>query len=454
MGEAYERLKVLISLGFEPDRLHVLKALCLISCYSATPSSQHGSGLGGQSHWMDLAVRQMLQMGLHRRAMYADGVARNQAEAGRLLRIFWFLHVTCIRRPYSLLEDYDVPLPSLDDFDIKSTADRLQAQVFIEMTKLHIIIAHVTAHQRQHKNSQHQQTQHRRLTAEQQVDTIITELCAWIRGLPSELHLFRSSSDTTPQQPQRRADYSRPVSEMMILYFVAITYVEKIRPSHCSRSRVRTTEPHSFTLIALLASSCAVALYDEMLCRDEAKFLPWQTGYCCLAVAVPLIYGSQVQLSETGDSLKAQKQQRSRELDTVRSVIQDIKPTYTHADMVVQMITKLQTSVDTGQNGDVGATREAEALNLGAPRALVREMFPFPTDMCANMRLLNAAEVETLSPLLPSIAPDSVVGDEGYDAGNQWEIPLDDGLWDFSLTDLYGVDFGSMFGSYGDVFIS
>ena len=84
--EMYEMSKMLIYMNHEPDRVQNLKAICLISVYSATPSNS--VGLDGPWHWIGVATRQLMQMGLNREAAYA-----NRPDAKCLRRIFWHLHV-------------------------------------------------------------------------------------------------------------------------------------------------------------------------------------------------------------------------------------------------------------------------------------------------------------------------------------------------------------------------
>lgn len=85
-GSQYEKVKTLIHIGFEPDQLTVLKALCLLSCWS--PSSPYIVTLDGPWHWTGVASRMALQLGLQKQSTYV-----NRENAGCLRRIFWHLQV-------------------------------------------------------------------------------------------------------------------------------------------------------------------------------------------------------------------------------------------------------------------------------------------------------------------------------------------------------------------------
>ncbi len=84
--EMYDMSKTLVYMNHEPGRVQNLKAMCLLSVYSATPSN--AVSLDGPWHWIGLAMRQLMQMGLNRDTAYA-----NRPDARCLRRIFWYLHV-------------------------------------------------------------------------------------------------------------------------------------------------------------------------------------------------------------------------------------------------------------------------------------------------------------------------------------------------------------------------
>lgn len=82
----YEKVKTLIYLNFEDDTLALLKTLCLMTCYSAVSTDQ--VTFDGPWHWLGMAIRMALQIGLHQSSTY-----ERHANPGCLRRIFWQLVV-------------------------------------------------------------------------------------------------------------------------------------------------------------------------------------------------------------------------------------------------------------------------------------------------------------------------------------------------------------------------
>lgn len=90
----YEKVKTLIYLNFEDDTLALLKTLCLMTCYSVLSTDQ--VTFDGPWHWLGMAIRLALQMGLHHSSTYD-----RHANPGCLRRIFWQL-VVRTHRPTKL----------------------------------------------------------------------------------------------------------------------------------------------------------------------------------------------------------------------------------------------------------------------------------------------------------------------------------------------------------------
>lgn len=84
--ELYEKVKVLIAVNHEQDCVTTLKALCLLSCWSGKASNP--ISLDDPWHWIGVAARLILQMGLHREQTYAK-----LPNKGCLRRLFWQVHV-------------------------------------------------------------------------------------------------------------------------------------------------------------------------------------------------------------------------------------------------------------------------------------------------------------------------------------------------------------------------
>jgi hypothetical protein len=83
----YVKVKTLLNANHEKDSLLVLKALCLISLWNVTPPIVVTFDCAW--HWLGVAIRMAVQMGLHREATYV-----RIADQGSARRVAWFLYVS------------------------------------------------------------------------------------------------------------------------------------------------------------------------------------------------------------------------------------------------------------------------------------------------------------------------------------------------------------------------
>lgn len=88
----YVRAKTLLSVSYERDHLTVLKALCLISCWNVTPATMVTQD--GAWHWIGIAIRLALQMGIHK-----DATCSQFANPGVARRMAWYLYVRSKDQP-------------------------------------------------------------------------------------------------------------------------------------------------------------------------------------------------------------------------------------------------------------------------------------------------------------------------------------------------------------------
>jgi len=383
----YEKTKILISINYEHDQVKTLQTLCLLTCWHGNSSDP--VSLDGPWHWIGVALRLMLQLGLHRGSTYAG-----RHGAGCLRRIFWQLQnsdslqvVTWGRPPLLRRKEFDVRLPTLEDFE----APTLQSFVFIENTKLCVIISSISD-----LHSKRRPIQHEELVG------VEVALCDWVGHLPGELRLC----DETGQ----RNTYCRPVSDIFIQYFVTIILNEMLK----DRDRERQ---YRVSVLSLIAASCAVTVYDEIHCRDDTVFLPSIHGFFCLAVAFPLIY--YVPQSAAKESA------RTRDLGILRSIIIGMRDRYGDSDMVLRKMDGLERSIErvTGRN-QRGDNTLCAARSLSA-----NELLPFPPTFCDNMDLLELA----ITPVCQFVA-------ENFATVSNW--PLDEAIFDFTLMDLFDLDPG------------
>ncbi|KAK2603291.1 hypothetical protein N8I77_009757 [Diaporthe amygdali] len=166
----YEKVKTLVHVGFEPDQLTVLKALCLLSCWS--PSSPYLVTLDGPWHWTGVASRMALQLGLQKQ---------------------------------STPEDTDVEPLTEEDFEVQDFG----AIASTYMTKLIRIIGKIT----QLKTKKSGPT-------DEDVEAAVTSLRDWVTDLPDGLRLFSSEGVKKPFNQHR--------AEALIFYLVSIILVQTI----------------------------------------------------------------------------------------------------------------------------------------------------------------------------------------------------------------------------------
>lgn len=233
---------------------------------------------------------------------------------------------------------------------------------------------------------------------------IVAALCDWMGHLPEQLGLY--------DENDRRMTYCRPISEMFIQYFVTIILRELLR----YRDGKRTWR---VSVSSLIAASCAVALYDEIHCRDETIFLPSIHGFFCLAVALPLIHHV--------PQFAPKEASRKRELHILHSIMKRMQDRYGDSEMVLRKMNNLEKSVQSARTETGGPNTTLSGIE--EPYAYAKELFPFPPTMCDNMDLLQIATAPVNQFISDNFAP-----------VQNW--PVDDVGFDFTLIDLFGLDFG------------
>lgn len=252
------------------------------------------------------------------------------------------LQSVCWGRPSMIkATDFDVHVPIMKDFDHPTVG----AEAFIQTTNLCIIVGFVTEQVLQHREVQHSN-----------FSAVTEHLQHFIENLPTSLHLY----DETGQRKQ----YCRPASEVHILYFVCIILLEG-----ASQSGGIGWCP---TATSILASSCAIRLYEEIEYRGHVNLLVSIHVFFCLVAAVPQIF------HRPGDA--AREDSRRAEVEILCSVLRTTIPRYPGAQHNLDKIRRLMTR--SSANGDVN-------LSAGAAADHLYRLFPFPNSMCDNMEILQ-----------------------------------------------------------------
>ncbi|KAI9814823.1 MAG: hypothetical protein M1827_003089 [Pycnora praestabilis] len=160
----FQKTRLLYDFDYEIDRISLVQALLLMTYWYETPDDQKDTW-----HWMGVAISLSHTIGLHRNPEKSNMDIRRQ----RLWKRIWWscfmrdrLVALGMRRPTRIKkEDYDVPMLTLDDFELEPVANditcissectiardvekqRQIAVMCIEKAKLCLCISHVLSAQ-------------------------------------------------------------------------------------------------------------------------------------------------------------------------------------------------------------------------------------------------------------------------------------------------------------------
>ncbi|KAI9778330.1 MAG: hypothetical protein M1839_008117 [Geoglossum umbratile] len=160
----FQKTRLLYDFDYEHDRIALVQALLLMTYWYETPDDQKDTW-----HWMGVAISLSHTIGLHRN----PGKSKMDHKRQRLWKRIWWscfmrdrLVALGMRRPTRIKsEDYDVPMLTLDDFEISSlnpnitciaqdcllardpVRQRELAIMCIEKAKLCVCISHVLSAQ-------------------------------------------------------------------------------------------------------------------------------------------------------------------------------------------------------------------------------------------------------------------------------------------------------------------
>ncbi|KAL0935783.1 uncharacterized protein CTRU02_210374 [Colletotrichum truncatum] len=387
----YEKVKTLIFLNVESNKLALLKALCILPFYSVLRTDQ--VSLDGPWHWLGVAIRTMIQMGVHKDATTCTDPA---ATIGCRRRIFWYLiqadnmSTVCWGRPSALpLSECNVQPINLNDFEMPN----LQATVFVYMQRLESITRNLAQlHMRQ------------AVAPAEDISVISEALAGWVQTLPKELQLY---DPTGSRQP-----FYRPALELMIMYFSLVVLLQMLNP---------VTSQRRISIPSLATSSCMVRLYEEIECREHTAYLLPIHGMMCMIAAVPLIYYR--------PQNRELESQRVAEIAIICSILTRLRDRYGGSDLVLNKIQRLQRLVNNEKeseqgpwcgNGDTMEEPSRDALDR------VYELLPFPASFCSGMELLKCQKNNSNNQLGPG---EFICMDDDFaDMSSEFVFPLMDTL--------------------------
>lgn len=208
----FQKTRILYDFDYESDRVSLVQALLLLTYYYETPDDQKDTW-----HWMGVATSVAHTIGLHRNP---DNTNLDSKRVKLWKRIWWSTYMRDrlialgMRRPTRIKsEDFDVPMLTLDDFEIAPLPESITcipadckiardvgsqrelAVMCIEKARLCLCISHVLSKQYCVLNNNHG-LQNDRTTmmllpkkldpATSEVKTCDEELQKWVNELPEE----------------------------------------------------------------------------------------------------------------------------------------------------------------------------------------------------------------------------------------------------------------------------
>ncbi|OQV04647.1 Fungal specific transcription factor domain-containing protein [Cladophialophora immunda] len=263
----YERARMLIQGGYEPNPLAALIAVMLFYWHAAAPPTV--ISMNTVWWWIGVAVRQAQELGLHREAKIGQAFRPGET-IGLRRRIWWTLFARerltaiCQGRPCIINpKDCDVKDPTPTDFP---NPDDPRALIFVQWVRLCSIVGRVGDHLRRNPSG-----------STHTVRDLLDELRNWAQNLPETLRL----SFDRPMSTEHEAE----------LYQLHFPYLSCIALLHLEKSSQPIPRA---TTNALLAASCTARIFENILIRGSLRFLQGMAGWYISIALLSLLQGRQV----------------------------------------------------------------------------------------------------------------------------------------------------------------
>ncbi|UPX11112.1 uncharacterized protein EKO05_0001735 [Ascochyta rabiei] len=247
----FQKTRILYDFDYESDRVSLVQALLLLTYYYETPDDQKDTW-----HWMGVATSVAHTIGLHRNP---DNANLDTKRAKLWKRIWWSTYMRDrlialgMRRPTRIKsEDFDVPMLTLDDFEIAPIPDsvtcvpadcrvardvdvqRQLAIMCIEKARLCLCISHVLSKQYCVLNN-NQGLQNDRTTmmllpkkldpATSEVKTCDEELQKWVNEMPEDARY------TDKPSGEAAIDLARSLLHMVFFTTLSALHRPQVLPS-------------------------------------------------------------------------------------------------------------------------------------------------------------------------------------------------------------------------------
>ena len=245
-------MQILYDFDYESDRVSLVQALLLLTYYYETPDDQKDTW-----HWMGVATSVAHTIGLHRNP---DKTNMDSKRTKLWKRIWWSTYMRDrlialgMRRPTRIKsEDFDVPMLTMDDFEIAPISDsiscvpsdcrvardvdlqRQMAIMCIEKARLCLCISHVLSKQYCVLNNTQEGNQNDRTTMmllpkkldpeTSEVKACDEELQEWVAKLPEE------AKYTDKYTVEKSLDVRRALLHMVFFTTLSALHRPQVLPS-------------------------------------------------------------------------------------------------------------------------------------------------------------------------------------------------------------------------------
>ena len=312
----FNKTRLLYDFDYEVDRISLIQALLLMTYWYETPDDQKDS-----HHWMGIAVSLSHTIGLHRNA---DKTASMELARKKLWRRIWWstymrdrLIALGMRRPTRIKDaDFDVPMLSLEDFDLTVLPDgpscipaecsymrdveqqRQLAIMCIEKAKLCICVSNVLAVQYSVLHNNHgvmssegstrttMMLVARRLEPDvDQVQTCDQELNLWKRNLAPEAEYITPTWHDIDSGNEKMA-LNRSLLHMVYYATLSALHRPQVLPSTGQAPRNTHTDIVDLSRKAVRLAACEITTIANTLYNlDLVRYLP-TTGITTLLPAI------------------------------------------------------------------------------------------------------------------------------------------------------------------------
>lgn len=445
------RQQLLYDFDYEGDRVALVQALLLLTYWYETPDDQKDTW-----HWMGVAISLSHTIGLHRNPEKSNMDVKKQ----RLWKRIWWscfmrdrLIALGMRRPTRIKsEDYDVPMLTIDDFELGPLPERLSclprdcllawdtdkqrqiATMCIEKAKLCLCISHVLSAQYSVLNNNlggvtaegNTATTMMLLPKKLDAETSEVELCdleldKWMDELPENLK-HAEVSTTEVSNGDEVFIVHRALLNMIYMTTLSALHRPQVLPSAPAAWPARNsgTELHELSRKKVRHAAAEITRTAQELHQlNLVRYLP-TTGVTVLLPAVI------IHLLDIKSSNEETRRVSLQGFCHCMQVMQKLRESYASADYATQFLEAAIRKVDIQVSLNMSSDKPRRYPNVGGPADAGRRTTLTPPPDDHPIRQPNEGDVDVAVKFETSMAstpPDS----------EESEQPLDDPYLDLAV---------------------